>query len=207
MLVVNMEKVRLGLFQLSTNCRQLKLMTFKNHKIMKRILLLCLFFLSSCSSSKNKIQEESSVLVDLVESTQIIRTLISSNKVGVLLEAHDDEQLSLLLNNFSPAQLAFESEVASCTIPCIMLYYFKDSPQEREFIDQLKKLARKYDDQVKFVIIDTDKLFSLAREAEIDAVPTVVFIQNNNIVFNRAGAITVDFLEDCLKSELDKEIS
>ena len=76
-----------------------------------------------------------------------------------MLEKHNPEQLELLLNNVSPAKMAFESEVLSTTVPLIVIYYFKESQESQEFIKRLKNLAKKYDDQIKFVVVDVTAYF------------------------------------------------
>lgn len=159
----------------------------------KIFFLSLLFFLTSCNSLKLGSKESFETLVDLSESTKIIRAIISQNKLDKLLEEHDPEQLELLLDNFSPAQLAFEVEVLSSTIPLVIIYYFKG--QEKYFIRQLEKLAQDYENKVKFVIIDSEKLFSLAQDAEIENFPTIIFSKNRKILEKIARNISVDLLK------------
>lgn len=168
------------------------MISFKNYclkKFMKKTFILVCYisFLSSCSlpfpSAKKEASSKSDTsLVDLVDSTRIIRLLIAKDKIGETLEPHDSSQLELLLNNKSPAQMVFESEVLSTTIPLVVVYYFKAGTESKKFIDELKVLADKYDDKIKFVVIDVDQLFSLAVDAEIEKVPTILFVENRNII-------------------------
>lgn len=114
------------------------------------IVFLSMLFLSSCLSHNGSPQHSYNALIDLEVSTRIIRNLITHNKVGEILEEHNPEQLALLLDNFSPASIAFESEVLGTTIPFVVIYYFKDSPHDQAFIQQLDLLAASYTDKVKF---------------------------------------------------------
>src|SRR5579871_5620120 len=95
-------------------------------------LVLVLPFLSACSVPKSELGEESThPLVRLTDSITIIRELISAKKLEELLEPHTVEQRDLLINNFSPAQLAFEAEVFTTTIPLVVVYYYEDNAHER----------------------------------------------------------------------------
>jgi thioredoxin-like negative regulator of GroEL len=170
---------------------------------MKRLVLtFLLLLLPSCAGSHHESSQDHQVLVDLVESTHIIRTLINKNKLSDLLEEHDPEQLALLLDNFSPAQLAFEAEVNTSTVPAIVVYYFQDSPSEQALIAQLKSLALEYDDRVKFVIVDVEKLFSLAQEAEIEKIPTAILIKDNTILSTISDALTLDVIKQAIQEKL-----
>src|ERR1700722_10163639 len=111
------------------------------------ILVLILPFLSACSTPKNDDTKESTQpLVRLTDSVIIIRELISTKRLEKVLEPHTVEQMELLVNNFSPAQLAFEAEVFTTTMPLVIIYYYEDSAHEQTFIQQLEELAIEYDD-------------------------------------------------------------
>lgn len=161
---------------------------------MKNYFFIILLFLCSCSPTKKLHKESFESLISLVDSTQIIRMLLIQNKLGQILESHDPEQLDLLINNFSPAQIAFESEVLTTTVPLVVVYYFKNNVQEQEFIKQLDTFVAGYDDKVKCVIIDADKLFSLAQDAEIETFPAMVLVKNRNIIDKIIGNVTMDSL-------------
>ncbi|MFC1841927.1 thioredoxin family protein [Candidatus Dependentiae bacterium] len=167
---------------------------------MKRFLFMLLFLIPSCISSvKEEGDEKASAITNLVESTRIIRTLVSQNKLGDILEEHDPEKLSLLLDNVCPAKMAFESEVFSTTMPLVVVYYFKESPESRDFIEQLESLAVKYDNHVKFAVVDVERLFSLAQDADIERIPTLLFVQNRKIIDRLEGAVDIKLIEQKLK--------
>lgn len=168
---------------------------------MRIFLLLILFLIPSCSfSTQQKIENEEEVskffpLVDLVESTTIIRAFITKNKIGELLEEHDPKDLYRLLNNMSPAQMAFGSEVLSTTIPLVVVYYYTDSPKSYVFIKQLQDLALYYHDRVKFVIIDADELFSLAQEADIQQYPSIAIFEKGIIIDRIEQDISIEAID------------
>ena len=139
-----------------------------------------------------------SPLVDLVESTHIIRTLMCQNRLSAVLEAHDPEQLTLLLDNVSPAKMAFESEVLACTIPLIVVYYFKHDTRSQDYIKQLAMLSAKYKDKIKFVVIDIEKLFSLAQDADIAQVPTILLVKHRDIVERLESDMNIAQLEQAI---------
>lgn len=165
------------------------------------ILVLALPFLSACSASKNEtITEAIQPLVHLTESTALIRALISTKSLGKVLEPHTAEQMEILINNFSPAELAFEAEVFTTTIPLVIVYYYENNADEQKCIQQLEELALTYDDTVKFVVVDIDALFSLAQDAEIEKSPTLILTRNREILERRAEGVTIDLICSLLRT-------
>lgn len=176
----------------------------------KTILFLftSLFLLPSCISrhcdeSKNTQSEACSPLINLTQSTRVIRTLITQDKIGELLEDHDPEQLSLLLDNISPAQMAFEAEVLSSTAPMALVYYYKESAESKQFIPQLEELAIAYENKIKCVIVDADQLFSLVLDTDIENLPALLLFKNGEIVEHIQSAITIDQLEELLQKFIE----
>ena len=152
----------------------------------QKVLLGLLLLLPGCYSVKNDIQkEESSVagtpIIDLLESTHILRELIQTNKIGDLLENHDADQLETLLNNMSPAQMAVEVEMIRTPMP-VLAYFFESGIRHDHLLPEIKDLAHIYDQRVKFVMIDGPKLFQLYDMFAINALPTVLFIKNGEVI-------------------------
>jgi thioredoxin-like negative regulator of GroEL len=153
----------------------------------KKIALLgILLLLPGCYSVKDVTQkEQSSVagtpIIDLLDSTRILRELIQTNKIGDLLENHDDEQLEALLNNMSPAQMAVEVEMIRTPVP-VIAYFFEPGIRHDHLLPEIKDLAHVYDQKVKFVLIDGPKLFQLYDIFAINALPTVLFLKNGEVV-------------------------
>ena len=161
---------------------------------MQKLLLLALLFLPSCFRPTPPLPKNSAAdaaLIDLVASTKIIRNLINSNQLDTLLEAHDPAQLNLLLNNFSPAAMAFETEVLTTTVPLVCLYVYQASPLTADFIKELELLAREYEQRVKFVTIDADQLFSVAESLNITKLPTVAWVRARDVFAQQSGSITI----------------
>lgn len=166
-----------------------------------------LLFLTACSPQKTSDHGHFKALIDLTDSTPLIRTLIAQNKVSGLLENHTPEELDLLLNNFSPAQMAFEAEVLSTTMPLVVVYYFEDNSEEREFILQLDQFAIEYKDTVKFVLVNADKLFSLAQDAEIELFPTAIISRKRDLLEKVTGSVTINSLRKKINMFLKSDCS
>lgn len=166
---------------------------------MKQYIVFLLCILPACQSTKKVSEPEpqATAVINLVTSTRIIRALIADNKIGQVLEDHDPEQLTILLDNVSPAQMAFEAEALGKE-ELSVVYYYKDSPQEQAFIQALEPLALAYVNRVRFVAIDADKLFSLTEDTEIAHYPTLLIIKNREIVDTITQNITLDTLQQKL---------
>lgn len=163
-----------------------------------QLLMLMLCLLPACTQPpKEQVQ---SPIIDLVDSTNIIRSLIHRNALDTILEEHSPAELDLLINNVSPAKMAFEVEVLSSTVPLVIVYYFIESPESRGFINQLQSLAATLHDTVKCVVIDVEKLFSVAQEAHIEEIPTLLFVKNREIIDEMVGEISFEALEQKLKA-------
>jgi len=170
-------------------------------------ILIFPVILSSCASQQIDIQAHAesvaeTCLIHLIESTNIIRTLMAQNKLGELLEEHEPEQIALLLNNTSPAQMAFETEVLSTVVPLVVVYYFQVNEESRNYIKELEKLAVQYDNQVKFVVVDAEKLFSLVQIAEIEKLPYIELFKDKGIIDSYKEGISSKSLEQKLVNYL-----
>ncbi len=161
----------------------------------KKLNLFILFFIPSCffpvKEKEAKAQFALYPLVSLTESTRAMRELILQNK---LPEFYDPEEWLLLLDNLSPARMAFDMEVYNATEPLVVVCYYQDTSESQSFVSQLKDVATQFENQVKFVIIDADKLFSLAEWAIIQAYPTILFVKNREIVDSQKG-VSIDTLK------------
>ena len=159
-------------------------------------IFFCLVLVKYHALQSNQHEVSSSFVINLVESTHIIRTLISQNALGKVLEEHDPEQLSLLLDNVSPAAMAFESEVLSTTVPLVVVCYCSDEDLKNElFVSRLENLALTYDNKVKFVIVDVNQLFSLAQDAEIETTPVFLIVKDREVIGRFEGD---DSISSCI---------
>lgn len=159
-----------------------------------------LLLLPSCSSIKNdthiqQLSAPDTTIIDLLESTRILRTLIQTNKIGDLLENHDAEQLEALLNNMSPVQMAVEVEMIRTPVP-VIAYIFEPGIRHDHLLPMLKDLAHIYDQKVKFVMIDGPKLFQLYDLFAINTLPTVLFLKNGEVIARLEDDINRKVLEE-----------
>lgn len=171
------------------------------------VLLLPSCRFSNLNRGRDTEHDTLNPLIDLVESTHIIRTLIIHNKIESILEDSDPEKLVVLLDNISPAKMAFESEVLATIIPLVVVYYFENNDENSGFIQELKKLAVEYNNIIKFVIINAERLFSLAQDAEIVQLPTILLIKEREIIKRIEGNIAVDQLSQILNGYRTNQVS
>ena len=141
-------------------------------------VLLVILFLPCCIRT-NQADEDSSKVYDFADSVALIRGLIKSDSLPKILEEYDQDGLNLLINNFSPAQMALESEVLNCTLP-ELLYFYKDQCADIELLEQL---ANEYTEKLKIVIIDADRFFSVAEQFEIEKFPTFVCLYQRDELY------------------------
>lgn len=125
--------------------------------------------------------EKSDAVIDLNESTNNIVRLLKEEKLSEILspEAKNvPETIASLIKNFSPAHMAFESEVLNFEGPIILLFYDEDDPINRKVVHGFKRMAQANSGKAKFVIIEVSKLFSIAEQGNITQVPTFVLINH-----------------------------
>lgn len=165
---------------------------------MNKIILVLgvIVLLPSCFSQQQ--QSESShqdaSIIDLGESTRILRELIQTHNIGDLLEDHDEEQLEALLNNTSPVEMAAEVEIIRTPIP-VVAYFFEPGLRHDHMMRILKDVAHTYNEKVKFVMIDGPKLFQLYDMFAINTLPTVLFFKNGEIITRLEDDMSKTLLE------------
>jgi hypothetical protein len=146
---------------------------------MKKILLV-IFLLSNnlgCSMHNQK-KEEQTHIIDLVESTNIIRHLIAQNKLADVLEDTHDDDIQKFIANFSPAQMALEAEVLAWPQPVLVYFYQSSVPEQVTNLEIIKNIAHHYEDVLKCVIIDGDYLYTIMYDANIVILPTFLLMHN-----------------------------
>ncbi|MDR3646836.1 MAG: thioredoxin family protein [Candidatus Babeliales bacterium] len=120
-------------------------------------------------------QSKSNQIIDLEDSTKIILSLIRSNKLAEVLDLENDQSkhtVDLLIENYSPAQLALESEALSQSYP-VLLIFFKD-----EHWKIIEPIVTKHIGQIKIIKINADNLFKTTQEFEIKYFPTFLIMQS-----------------------------
>lgn len=113
----------------------------------------------------------------LHESTAIICTLIEKKQLSSILEDADPEGLSLLINNYSPAIIALESEALNCILPVIVYFYRTNDPNHQELTALFEQCAMPYDNHIKFIAVDVDKLPAIAEAFEVQLTPAISAIR------------------------------
>lgn len=134
------------------------------------ILLLLSLLLPACG---NKTSPTNRYVYDFAESVTLIRHLLKTDSIAKILEGADTQGLERLINNFSPAQMALESEILNCTMP-VIVYFYNGLLEDTQLLEQL---AQEHVDKVKIITIDAEKFFSIADQFEIEKCPTIVLMQ------------------------------
>lgn len=171
--------------------------------------MLLLALLPGCISNEEKVAEkheqkievpvkEENLLYDLDESASIIFELLKKDELATVLaeSEQDKEKIDTLINNFSPSEMAFEAEVLNYKDPVVLLFYNPNDSTTSALEAKLKELAKKYHDKFKFVKINSEKLFKLAQQAEIDVFPTIMIMHNRKEVsrIEKPDVVTVEML-------------
>ena len=148
------------------------------------LIFIILLFCTSCSMFQYKQKEFSKNLVlsasesvDLSDSITVIKSLIHTKELyKVLLPQSTPQSIDLLIENFSPAEIAFEAEVLNQELLCAVIFFKPSDAQWQKLSSLVEKMAQEYKQVIKFVIINSEKLFKLAEKAEIETIPTVLII-------------------------------
>ncbi len=156
-------------------------------KLLYYIVPIILIF-NACEDQQKKIIEKKSnekdssqLVVDLNESAALIIELLKKNAINkVLVEdaQKSSDTIDTLIKNFSPAEIAFESEVLNFEKPVVVLFYDNESPEAQHIDNSFEALAYNFYNKAKFVKVDVVKLFKLAEQASIDVAPTLLVIHN-----------------------------
>lgn len=162
---------------------------------MKKQILITLLLVTVPSCTKNADVEPAGKLVNFNDSVEIIVQLIRQDNLKQILEDADPEGIDLLIKNFSPAELAFESEVLHCILPVVL--YFYDTQNDQRAL--LEELAVSYSDQVKFVAINAKDFPTIVKKAEVEQTPTFMFIKDrqelNRLEGDSKKAVIVNALQ------------
>lgn len=153
--------------------------------------IFCLILvLASCGNKSIEIVEES-LLCNFADSVKIIRTLIETKSVSKILEdSSKQDDIDFLINNLSPAEFAFESEVLNCTMPALV-YFYENQIHDQNVLDEI---AEKYKDRIKIVLIDAMQFPKISQDAAIDIYPTAILISNRQEI-GRTQEITCESIK------------
>jgi thiol-disulfide isomerase/thioredoxin len=152
-------------------------------------LVVSLISLCGCGIANRiepKITQQETYLISLNDSTDIILQLIKRDNLTQILEDTDPEKLDFLIKNFTPAEIAFESEVLNALTPIIIYFYDSTKPDQNALLPYLEECAKKYDNQLKFVVIDFDKLPTLLRKFAFEQVPALSVMRDRQEIMGIA---------------------
>lgn len=103
--------------------------------------------------------------------------------------------------NVNPIQESqFEMEVVQSTLPVVVDFYAPWCGPCKILSPMLDELAGPLTNRVKFVKINVDEATKLARQFEIQGVPTLVFFKGGKVVDNLVGLPARDTLKLRLES-------
>ena len=140
-------------------------------KIYLLILSCSILLLNACNKEEKNdfVHDDSDQVIYFSNSVKIIRELLKSDSLSAILEDVDSEKLDFLINNFSPAEIAFESEVLSCIIPVVLYAYQK-------YIDQkLLAIIKERYQTYKIVLIDADAFPAIVESLQVNEYPMFIF--------------------------------
>lgn len=162
---------------------------------MKHIIIFIVpifLILSGCSNS-NELQHEPvqspvtenkippSLVIDLNAVTTRIVDLIKKGNVAEIISKEVNQSpgmVDILVKNFSPAEMAFDSEVLNFSDIAVVLFYDATEPTAQEVQAHFENIAFYHRAHGKFFKIDVSHLFKLADQASVSTVPSVLAIQH-----------------------------
>lgn len=167
------------------------------------VVFLC--SLTGCETTYNKESHikvedpaDESLIVDLNSSTNLILKLFENKNItSILQDGASPSDIQRLIKNASPAQIALEAEVLSCTLPVLVFFY---AQHEIDLLTELKRIVLDLKPQIKLVLVDYNELFSIVQNAKIDRLPTISLIDNNEELACYEGVKKEDL--DQVKKEL-----
>jgi hypothetical protein len=173
------------------------------------LLLLAIIPLAGCDSCRhtccNHASQAPAALCNLDDATVHVIDLIYHHKLGTVLPDADSRHIDMLTKNVSPAEIAFEAEVLTCSTP-VVLYFFDNTIVDHvNTMNMLATFALRFANQVKFVIVNTQTLSKIAQKAEIDQLPTWMFVKDRNEITRLQGSITQEQLEENITHVLAEE--
>jgi len=142
------------------------------------LLSSCLLFLNACNKKEASCDQKAEYVINFTDSVKIIRELLKTDSLSKILGEKESEKLNFLINNFSPAEIAFESEVLHCIDP-VVLYIYQNHIDE-QLINGLRKKYTSY----KIVTIDAELFPPIVQSLQADEYP-VVIIMNQRLEIDR----------------------
>jgi thioredoxin 1 len=125
--------------------------------------------------------------------------------LGVVLYSASSRQGSSAAMNESTAHITrigearFEADVVEASKPVVVDFYATWCGPCKLLAPKMEAMAGQFTNRVKFVKINVDESPALARRFEVEAIPTVLFFRNGQVVDRFVGLIS----DNDLKARLD----
>jgi hypothetical protein len=120
------------------------------------------------------------VVYELKDSADIIKSLISMQRLDLVLHNNNKSVVEQLISNFSPAEMAFEAELLACTRP-VLAVFVHDYHKQQEIQQVLEKKALAHLNQVKIVAIDSHELFRIAQLCDVDTITCMIIYERQEL--------------------------
>lgn len=97
----------------------------------------------------------------------------------------------------------FTEEALDSPVPVVVDFFAIWCAPCRRLAPTLEKLAEGFENQIKFVKVNTDDNPQLAQQYQITSLPTLVFLDNGQVTSQVAGLIPEEDLRNELESWLE----
>jgi hypothetical protein len=126
-------------------------------------------------------ERTSGEVIDLNNSTEIIKKLRKSRSFRQQFNAEELRICDLLFKNLSDAELALKAEILDPALPAAVIF-FKNDESWPALYAIVQELATQYKDTLRFVIIDDEELFKISNNTDVEEFPTCVLVADQNEV-------------------------
>ena len=145
-----------------------------------KLNLSFLLLLSSLTANVSALDKKEAhhYVHDLDKTTQTVLGFIQENSLATIIETIESEEIESLLKNYSPAQMVFQAEVYGSPLPTVILFYEKGEPFSEQAVAVLQDLSIEFENRLKFIKINSNALFKIAEQENIQQLPTFLIIYN-----------------------------
>ena len=168
-----------------------------------KLNLLFLVFFSTLAVNGAVEKKEAHYVHDLDKTTQKVLGFIQENSLASIIETIESEVIELLLQNYSPAQMVFEAEVYGSRLPTVILFYEKGEPFSDQAVAILEDLSTEFENKLKFIKINSNALFKIAEQENIQQLPTFLIIYNKTEAERLEGLFDKEILKMHLNNFLN----
>lgn len=98
----------------------------------------------------------------------------------------------------SVSQVTFSKEVLECPLPVVIDFYANWCNPCRRLAPMLERMSKHYADQIRFVKVNTDDEAVLAEQFNVTNLPTLVFLDEGQVVSQLTGLMSEEQLQNKL---------